>query len=301
MADIEIRRHTGSPAPDAGDDALGSDEARGMALVQPSDMPSKFLPYPDGVRIFYRPYTFDEITTFSQSMVDMDERLRFVMQGILVKGMDKMRLTVSDWMYLGLLRKISSFGTESFTVTVPADAEQGRLAHTARIPVSRISVTDLSVPALPAVMVLDGTESTFSPLDVGRFMDLMHKLRAELRAEMAEKMAAAGGGALNVDNLPVDESEMREPTTSELMAYQCTSSDPGDVLPKVKAATRSELLDLQDMDAAFYHRTDPVRLEWKQKDGKEFSETVWIDDPTSLVWPFRGPDKPDGSTLRFGL
>lgn len=295
--------------PDVHEEVLGSEEARGMAVVQPDEMPSRFLPYPEGVRIFYRPYEYDEITTFSDSNIGIDERARFVSKGILVRGMDKDMLTLSDWLYLGLLRKVSSLGTGRFTVTVPADEELGRLAYTTELSMGDISVSDLDVPALPAVMSLRGREVHFSPLTIGGFMKLMHKIRAELQAKligMAEAAAEAAGKPLTDEErkevmASADKREMRDPTDSELAAYSCINNDPEAILPDIRTAKTAELTDLQEIDAAFAHRTDPITVRWKQKDGKEFSETVWIDDPLALVWPFRGHEKPAGSTLRFGL
>ena len=269
----------GNATPD--EPALGSESARGMALVQPDDIPSRYLPYPSGTSIFYRPYTFGEIETFNDSALSESERLRFVLAGILCKGIEPGALTLADWLYLGMLRKLSVFGTNKFTVVVPANEEEGRLAHSEIIDMNRISVHDLDVPALPACITINGKDTHFNPLTVGAFAELMVKLR--------EDATRAG-----------DDVEVRSPTESEILAYQCINMPTEDALKLIQGATKHELIDLQDLDRLFQHRVNPLTITWMQ-DEKEYTETIAIDDPIALVWPFRGPEESSRSTLRFGL
>lgn len=254
--------------------------ARGMAVVEPSDMPSKFLPYPKGTTIFYRPYTFDEIEVFNDSMMSETERMAFINEGIICKGIDHMQLTLSDWLYLGMLRKLSVFESSKFSVTIPPDPETNRNAHTVLLEMAKMGVTDLEVPALPAVVTVDGQELHFSPMTLERFNELSAALKEE---------ATANG-----------EDKARLPTSREVMAYQCINRDPAEILPTIKGAMGQEYLDLQELDLLFRHRVNPVEVKWKVGE-QEYSELVEIDNPTSLVWPFRGQEESRRSTIRFGL
>ena len=285
---MEIRRREpGKEEPTQEAALIGSDSALGMAVVTPSDLPSRFLPYPPGASISYRPYNFDELSTFSDSQVNFRERIKFVSRGIICRGMEPEDLTLADWLYLGLLRKISVFQQAKFTVTVPADKALGRRAHSEQIEIASLAVDDIKAPALPAVINLGGRELHFSPLTVGRFDDLLGRLDAEAKA--------AG------------DEDSRDPTEAELIAWQCVNAEPDDVLPLVKGAMGAELLGLEKMDEMFAHRVKPIRINWTQKaqgpDEKdmECSETVRVDDPTALVWPFRGDAVAAGGAVRFGL
>ena len=307
---MEIRRKTDAPEPPPEDQAVvGSEEAQGMSVVQPSDMPSRFLPYPKDAAVFYRPYNYDELYTFSESEVSQKERVRFVNDGIITRGMDVGDLTVSDWLYLGLLRKISVFQTGKFTVTVPADPSIGRRTHTATLDISSIGVEDLNVPSLPAAVTVGGKELLFSPLTLSRFEAVMEAMEVEAQEKYEEAMIALSeqGDAEPQDIEDVERPEPRDPTGRELMAYQCINMDPEEALPLIKKAVGLSVVGLDHLDKLFRHRVSPVTLKWKQKPAaegepeKEYTKTVEIDDPTALVWPFRGSEEHVGDAVRFGV
>ena len=304
---MEIQRRTGQEPIPEDQPVLGSEEAEGMAVVKPTDLPSRCLPYPKGAAIFYRPYNFDELNTFSDSLMSKSERTKFVMQGILCKGVDPGDLTVADFLYLGLLRKVSVFQTGKFTVTFPPDPRTGRKAHTETVNIADIGVEDLQVPALPAAIDVCGKEMLFSPLTVSRMGQLLDKLDDEADEEYEEaKTAAAEQGDVDVDE--IEYPEPRNPTSSELMAYQCVNMEPEEALPLIiKGGVGITLAALQQLDDLFKHKVSPVTATWKQKPDaegepeKEYTETVEIQDPTALVWPFRGSEDYGRDAIRFGV
>ena len=299
---MEIQRRAAGAEPRPPDDAdvLASDEARGMALVKPSELPSGYLPYPQGASIYYRSYNYDELTTFSDSALTPSERAAFVMRGVLCRGMDPDDLTVSDWLYLGLLRKVSVFRTSKFNITVPADPRTGRRAHTERVNVADLAVHDLDVPDLPAVADIGGREMHFSPLTMGRFGMLMDAMDAEADAAYREARRKSDRPS------EVERPAPRDPSKSELMGYQCVNMEPDEAVPLIREATGVEMAALEYIDDAFRHKVKPMTIKWTQRAGdgyeeKECAETVEVDDPAALVWPFRGSEEHGRGAVRFGL
>ena len=84
--------------------------------IKVEDLPSKGLFYPSDASIKYYPYTFEEVKLFSQSKMESKDRFDFVLTGI-ETNFDKYKLTVSDFMYLGILRNISTLETKKLSIT----------------------------------------------------------------------------------------------------------------------------------------------------------------------------------------
>ncbi len=78
-------------------------------------IPSKGIGYPEGFTIKYYPYTFGEIKQISQSKLSIEDKYRFVLSGI-ETSFDKYDLTTSDFIYIGILRNLSTFDTREIKV-----------------------------------------------------------------------------------------------------------------------------------------------------------------------------------------
>ena len=80
----------------------------------PKDLPSQGIFYPDGFYVKVRPYTFGEIEYISQSSLPFHEILKFVLGGITTEKIDSEDLTLFDFMFLAIVRRLLSFGTEEY-------------------------------------------------------------------------------------------------------------------------------------------------------------------------------------------
>ena len=136
-------------------------------------LPSKFLPYPKGVRISYRRYGWMEVKYLSQaaSSLTSGEKIQIAMEGIYVEGMDKYDLTGPDFLYIELLRKISTTNPPHFEVAYLCPKCRTTVSFIVQI--RDLVFEDLDVPALPAVAKLSFGEMSFSPITVGNqeFLD----------------------------------------------------------------------------------------------------------------------------------
>lgn len=95
--------------PDTGQGNVTPNTAAGAPEIEVKELPSKFLPYPKGTKITYRPYLFGEVKKFNQGQQSTSQAWALIASGIKC-SFDVNELTLSDLRYIGLLRKISTFG-----------------------------------------------------------------------------------------------------------------------------------------------------------------------------------------------
>jgi hypothetical protein len=135
--------------------------------VTPDKLPSKGKCYPDGVQIRYRGYLFGEVQQINaskgNSFIDM---LKNSMAGVEVTGMQKEVITLPDAMYLSILRKLSTVGSNEFKLKYACRhcAEINERVFTQM----ELQFNDLEVDATSvAVTLSNGVEYVFSPLTFG--------------------------------------------------------------------------------------------------------------------------------------
>jgi len=147
-------------------------ERKLSAITVPcSDLPSGGLPYDSGAEISYLPYTFGDLKTLSQSKVKTQTLYEYLLQGI-ITSFDKMELTFPDFLYVSLLRKISSIGTSQFKFEVTCNRCGKK--HTQVSSIDKVEFTDLydKVPELPAVVTMQGKDIALSPTTIGSLLEL---------------------------------------------------------------------------------------------------------------------------------
>jgi len=231
-------------------------------LIEVKELPSKFLPYGNG-KIFYRPYTYGEVDAFSDSNINASKAMDFVLEGIETDGFEKYDLTLGDFLFIALLRKISSFGTLEFQVT---SSYRGH-------PINKvlnhedIEFDDLEIEALPVVLTLSNVEMHFMPLTVRGYQSLYQR-------EIDNERAAL---AMQCINMKFDE------------AYEIINNTTG-----------RDISYLKEVDAMLHHSISPVDVVFTV-DGQEVHKSIEIDDPNALVLPFLGSEESTGSPIRFGL
>jgi len=141
-------------------------------LATTKALPSKFILYPKDASIKYRPYSFGEIKSISQSKMTITEQLEKVLSGVEC-NFDKKRLTLSDLLYLGLLRKISTLGTTKFIINYVCGECRSQIRRT--ISSDDLEFKDLEIPDFPVIADLSIGEYHFNPLTVEDFYRL-HEL-----------------------------------------------------------------------------------------------------------------------------
>lgn len=234
------------------------------STIQVNSLPSHFKPYPAGVSIFYRAYTYKELDDYNDSKLSLAESLRFILQGIETHGMDVGKLTLADFTYLALLRKLSSLGSDTFSVTITRHG----LEFTAIYDFEEIDFEPLKTPSLPIVATIGGTVMHFMPLDMEHYLRLVDR---------------------NLENVE-----------RALLAAQCTNLEYKVAKEIIDNATGRDLLILKRIDDFLFHGIKPLVLKYTYK-GKERRETIDVTDVNTIVAPFRRSEELEGSAIQFGL
>lgn len=259
-------------------------EPTGLPYAKLEKLPSRFLPYPDGAQVYYRGYTFGEIDVFSESQLGVVEMTETVLQGIECKGMDKLDLTLPDYLLAGMLRRVSTLGGLDFTVTLPANPEVGRMrAVRVTKTMQDVKFDELEdVPGLPISIQVRDNVLEFWPLTVRRFLQMARDL-----------------------------GEDQVPSESQTLAYECANREPAEALELIENATGQEIIDINEVQELLDHSVLPVDVGWTQEiatgkgkdrkvEKKEHTEAVDVTNPTALVFPFRGSERTPRSTVSFG-
>lgn len=143
-----------------------------VSKVNMVDLPSKFLPYPPNAKISYRPYYYEEIKNHEASKnLTYREEVDFVLSGIYT-SFDKYLLTLSDYLYLNVLRRMANIGDYD----IVAKYKCGRGDHIARsvFKSSQLDIDYLKMEKLPIVVKFSsGKIYHFSPLTVGSYIELV--------------------------------------------------------------------------------------------------------------------------------
>jgi len=134
-----------------------------LPWVEIKELPSKFLAYPKGSKILYRPFTYGEIVELAQSKLSDEEFARkILLPGIETRGFDKLDLVFADFSFITLLRYISSFPSYEFRISNKCYKCEKSINKSIRA--VEIEYKDLEVPDLPIVANLSIGELHFMPL-----------------------------------------------------------------------------------------------------------------------------------------
>ena len=238
------------------------------ATTEVTDLPSKFIPYPDNAKIYYRPYTYKDLDDFNDSNVDLLARLRFILEGIKTRGMLKENITLGDFLFIALYRRISSLGTTRFQIKI----ERPDFVTSVSFSFENIEFDDLQVPMLPVIAEVSGVECHFNPLTIGQFLELLSK-----------------------EIMPGHKDYERA-----CLAAQISNMDFSTAYNLVNNAVGQDLVILNEVDKLLYHSTLPLSVSYNYK-GEIVHEKVALDDPMTLIFPYCGPDDLKRNPIRFGV
>lgn len=143
--------------------------------VDLKSLPSKGVPYSKDAKISYRTYTWGEVQQVSTSIrKGYHSYLRYALMGVKTTGLSPLDLTLSDAIYLGMLRKINSLGGIKVELEhICQNPKCGKELKTV-FTHNDINFVDMKAKALPATVELSNDKTyTFMPLTVGSFFDIM--------------------------------------------------------------------------------------------------------------------------------
>tara|TARA_B100000700_G_scaffold311500_2_gene393613 strand:+ start:71697 stop:72377 length:681 start_codon:yes stop_codon:yes gene_type:complete len=221
--------------------------------------------YPDGVEIHYKPYTFGEVKSFSQSQgkMTMAKRIDQILSGVEITGMSKEDLTFFDFVYISLLRRLTTMNAIEFTLSVGCPNCGAPVKH--QFSWEGLVFDDMPAPKLPVVVDICGHQDVkFMPLTVGQYKELA-------RLGIAEDEVAIAAMTSSLDFKAARE-----------LFYDALGDD---------AALLGEI------DKLLFHDLKPAKATCK---ACETQFLAALDDEASLITPFRKSESATGSRVRFG-
>ena len=258
------------PSLNDGEGVSKSSKGEFLDSVKISSLPSNFIPYKDldQGEITYRPYLFGEIKKMSMGEPTIQDLLEIVADGI-ETPFDINHLTLNDLFYIGLLRKISSLGTDRIEISFnsPKGVEGSKV-----ISMEDIEFADLKAPDLPVVMNFGEKfgEFHFKPLTYGAFLK---------------------SGAGNRDDMDV----------VSLIALMCVNMSYEEAYEKLSNIPGGYQDYIEEVYSYLDHGVKPLKVEThSEKEGKEEFE-ISLEGGDVLMRPFRKSEESPDNVIRFGV
>lgn len=233
-----------------------------VALKTVEALPSKGLPYPPGAHIRYRTYSMGEVEQFEGSTLTNRERYLMILRGV-TTNFPKLSLTLSDVMYLGLLRRISTMGTNK--VIVNTACPRCSNTNSSMFETNDTEFDDLEVPSLPVNVPFSFGTHSFTPFTIGNYFTILDR---------GEELDTVKGLALQCTTMPYEEAELQFRTLL----------DPKDI----SLARR--------LDKLLYHGIREVHIkcrhEIEQEGGPQLCQQLYSvaleNSAEAFIYPFRG-------------
>lgn len=228
-----------------------------------ADLPSRGLAYPDA-RLTYSPYSYAEVADFNESVASEADKQKMISAGIeFSEGIEKM--SYNDFMYVALLRRLSSFGTSTYKV-------QTRCPHCSTMHTqtfTTVGFDDIQAEALPLILTLEsGKELHFNVLTVENFWAL-------------DKSG-------ELDN------------SSAILARCVTNVEYEEAYDLISNSTGVDSGNLFLVDKYLYHGISKVPAECKAEGcGKKFDIDL-NNTKESVIYPFRESSGSNPGRIRFG-
>lgn len=263
-----------------------------------AQVPSQFKPYPKNTRIFANSYNYREVKFLSDSKIPLDRQYEIMLSGIEILGeMSPRDLTFFDFIYVSILRKLSSLGAQEYRVPYFCDVCDGKGLHSFTLEDIGFKTLDVELPV--KVMFYTIGEQKFVPLTVGGYIELYRE--GKLWATCGKDILTREDGSKVVDPISV-------------LAKMCISTDYEEIYGLLSSLKEPEDLNLlEDIEEAIDHYMRPLRFDCGQPlekvpQGTHPSQvkscknkiSVGLLGGESIIIPFRKHGEPTESRISFG-
>lgn len=227
------------------------------------DVPSKGITYPEGWKISITPYSFGDILNLTRAAETGIGALEKIMSGIKC-SFDKDLLLPADIIFLGIYRKlVSTKHTKiEFKTECPVCAKENKKV----LELSELKFKEVEIPALPIRAELSSKTIEFVPITVGKYKEVLKKFKGD---------------------------------PSWMLAYSTQNIDPGEARDIIVGAIDIDKEILDEVTLLLDFGLKPIEFECQD----EFCDNiikVQLEDPTTVVFPFRGSDESPKSRIKFG-
>lgn len=242
--------------------------------ISVKQLPSRGLPYPKGSKVWYKTYSWGEIREASISRKGQTEAIKDILIGIRA-DFPATELTYSDFLYLALARKISTFSGMQVTVPYICSNKKCQKENKGTFTERDIEFNDLSeeVTELPARVTFGDKELEFSPMTVGQYLEISGgKYNETLKTGKMDSIAIQASWIKNLDFKAAYE-----------FVYKLSKPEDFEVITEI--------------DKLLFHKIKPQTFKCPDC-GTETS--VMLEGRQALIAPFRTGEKPKNSRIQFG-
>ena len=183
--------------------------------LSPEDLPSKGLAYPPGTEIGYRNYVFGDLERINSRALTSVQLYELCADGLEVP-FDWRLLTLSDFFWVVLRRKLFSLGSDRFTLKSACPVCGFR--NVAHYELADFQFDDVQASALPLSLDFTGGPRTWSPPRIGEWLDVVRGLPDGSRLDRCTVCALA-----------LRAGDPEQGTLEELAQWVYGLSDPLDV------------------------------------------------------------------------
>lgn len=226
-------------------------------------VPSGGIAYPEGWTISITPYSFGDVLNLSRAAETGIGALDKIVSGIKC-NFDKELLLPADILYLGIYRKLVStkHSKIEFTVECPMCAKENKKV----LELKELAFKELEIPELPIRAELDAGELEFRPLTLGQYREVLKKFKG---------------------------------APDWLLAYSVANMDKGKARDIIVQAIDIDKEILDEVTNLLDFGLQPIEFECND----EFCDhliSVRLEDPTTVVFPFRGDTESPKNRIKFG-
>lgn len=161
-------------------------EQTSLSGVEVTELPSQGKLYGKGARIYFSPLSFGEMKFLSGSSLSGIESINFFLSKIQTT-FDKYDLSYFDFYYITVLIKLSTFGDSNFNIRFECPKCLKQSSYTFNT--ADVHFEELRVPIPAVITSKDGNDYKFSPITVGKYIELIKEdKRDDYDAYMAKQM-----------------------------------------------------------------------------------------------------------------
>lgn len=256
------------------------DAAKAVPLITIDDLPSRFLPYPSGSSIKYQPYTYGEVLDLNQPGQKNWQKFESMLGGIIIKGFDAHDLTLMDFMYIGVARRVSTLDVTEFRALFPCKNEDCKEPNKTVLNATQLEFDYIKAPQVPLVLgrMAGYNDLAFKPITVGQMLELWasgddspaHMMAKQLVGQVVQQ------GDQKVI-IPVDQKV---------------------IFQAIYNAMDEDARNLRRVDDYLFHGLKPIPVNCS-KCGHSFH--LLLDSWEAVLLPFRESEESDDDIISFGL
>ena len=226
-------------------------------------IPSGGIAYPEDWKISITPYSFGDVLNLARAPESGIAALKRIVDGVRC-NFSKDLLLPADIIYLGLYRKlVSTKHTKiEFTAECPACAKTNKKV----IDLNQLKFKEVDIPELPICAELSTGTLEFEPITLGKYITVMKEHNED---------------------------------PSWALAYSVTNMNPAEARVKIVEAYGEDKEILDEVIELLNFGLEPIEFECED----EFCDNiikVQLEDPLTVVMPYRSPDESPKRRIKFG-